>query len=51
MRRPVLVAVLPPVGLPVRLRCFYLDDQAVDQLASRATALRMDALLHTEAAS
>src|SRR4051812_18094196 len=27
-------------GVPVRLRCFYLDDQAVDQLAQRAAALR-----------
>ena len=27
-------------GLPVRMRGFYLDDQAVDQLAARATALR-----------
>jgi hypothetical protein len=27
-------------GLPVRMRAFYLDDQAVDQLAARAAALR-----------
>jgi len=27
-------------GLPVRMRAFYLDDQAVDQLARRAAALR-----------
>ena len=27
-------------GLPVRMRAFYLDDQAVDQLAARASALR-----------
>jgi DNA segregation ATPase FtsK/SpoIIIE-like protein len=27
-------------GLPVRMRAFYLDDQAVDQLAARAVALR-----------
>jgi hypothetical protein len=26
----------------------YLDDQAVDELAHRATALRMDALLDLE---
>jgi S-DNA-T family DNA segregation ATPase FtsK/SpoIIIE len=38
-------------GLPVRLRCFYLDDEGVDQLAQRALALRMDALLDAEAPS
>jgi DNA translocase FtsK/SpoIIIE-like protein len=27
-------------GLPARMRAFYLDDQAVDQLAHRAAALR-----------
>jgi S-DNA-T family DNA segregation ATPase FtsK/SpoIIIE len=27
-------------GLPVRIRAFYLDDQAVDELADRAAALR-----------
>jgi hypothetical protein len=32
-------------GLPVRLRCFYLDDTAVDGLAERACALRADASL------
>ena len=38
-------------GLPVRLRCFYLDDQAVDQLAERALLIRMDAALDAEASS
>ncbi len=32
-------------GLPVRLRCFYLDDAAVDGLAERACSLRADASL------
>ena len=32
-------------GLPVRLRCFYLGDAAVDGLAERACALRADASL------
>jgi DNA segregation ATPase FtsK/SpoIIIE-like protein len=27
-------------GLPVRMRAFYLDDPAIDQLADRAAALR-----------
>jgi S-DNA-T family DNA segregation ATPase FtsK/SpoIIIE len=27
-------------GLPVRMRAFYLDDQTVDELATRAAALR-----------
>jgi hypothetical protein len=27
-------------GLPVRMRAFYLDDQAIDELATRAAALR-----------
>jgi hypothetical protein len=35
-------------GLPVRLRSFYLDDQALDQLAERACALRADAWLAAE---
>jgi hypothetical protein len=27
-------------GLPVRMRSFYLDDQAIEQLAQRSAALR-----------
>ncbi len=38
-------------GVPVRLRCFYLDDQAIDQLARRALLIRMDAALDAETPS
>jgi hypothetical protein len=33
----------------VRLRGFYLDDQALDRLAERACALRADAWLGNQA--
>jgi S-DNA-T family DNA segregation ATPase FtsK/SpoIIIE len=35
-------------GVPVRLRSFYLDDRALDQLAERACSLRADAWLAAE---
>ena len=35
-------------GLPVRLRSFYLDGQALDQLAERACALRAEAWVAAE---
>ena len=38
-------------GLPARLRGFYLDDGAVDQLAQRALLIRMDAALDAETPS